>query len=256
MKQKRISLRLIRYELLNTAGNWFTIFFGIAFPILMSLLIANVFLGELPQEAIPAANTGVFLSMSIVIPLATLLIGYAANYSQELENEVPLRLRLFGYHEQSMLGAKMIANLIFMTIALVIYTVFDSIFLRLQIPAPASALILIASLYLLAIILFVLAHAIASLTEKFGPTYGITMTLYFFFLIICGMMGLPVDKLPQGLQMVAKALPMTYISTDFQSFWQGGDYDFTPFLLSFLLLGLVAFAFLALSIRKNRRKLS
>ena len=121
MKQKRISLRLIRYELLNTAGNWFTIFFGIAFPILMSLLIANVFLGELPQEAIPAANTGVFLSMSIVIPLATLLIGYAANYSQELENEVPLRLRLFGYHEQSMLGAKMIANLIFMTTALDVY---------------------------------------------------------------------------------------------------------------------------------------
>ena len=80
--------------------------------------------------------------MSIVIPLATLLIGYAANYSQELENEVPLRLRLFGYHEQSMLGAKMIANLIFMTTALVIYAVFDSIFLRLQIPlAPASALI-------------------------------------------------------------------------------------------------------------------
>ncbi|MEA5004429.1 MAG: ABC transporter permease, partial [Christensenella sp.] len=196
------------------------------------------------------------ITMSLIIPLATLLIGYAANYSQELENEVPLRFRLFGFREQSMLGAKMIANLIFMTIALAIYTVADYLLLDIQVPQLSSALILIAALYVLAVILFVLAHAIASLTGKFGPTYGITMTLYFGFMVICGMMGVSVDRLPEGLQAVANALPMTYISRDFAGFWQGGSYDFTPLLLSFLLLGVIACAFLFASIWKNKRKIS
>lgn len=256
MNAKKLSLRLVGYELRNTAGNWFTIFFGIAFPILMSLLIANVFVGQIPASAIPAANTGVFITMSLIIPLATLLIGYAANYSQELENEVPLRFRLFGFREQSMLGAKMIANLIFMTIALAIYTVADYLLLDIQVPQLSSALILIAALYVLAVILFVLAHAISSLAGKFGPTYGITMTLYFGFMVICGMMGVSVDRLPEGLQAVAGALPMTYISRDFAGFWQGGSYDFKPLLLSFLLLGGIACAFLFASIWKNKRTIN
>jgi len=256
MKTKRMNMRLVKYELLNTAGNWFTIFFGVAFPILMSLLIANVFAGEIPAEAIPAANTGVFITMSLIVPLATLLIGYAANYSQELEGEVPLRLKLFGYREKSMLGAKMAANLIFMTIALAIYTAADYLLLDIQVPQLSSALILIAALYALAVLMFILAHAIASLTGKFGPTYGITMTLYFGFMIICGMMGVPVERLPEGLQIVAKGLPMTYISSDFAGFWQGGSYDFTPLLLSFLLLGIIAGALLFASIWKNKRKIS
>ncbi|BDF57273.1 hypothetical protein CE91St36_00900 [Christensenellaceae bacterium] len=256
MRTKKLSLRLIKYELLNTAGNWFILFFGIAFPILMSLLIANVFVGEIPAAAIPAANTGVFITMSMIIPLATLLIGYAANYSQELENEMPLRFRLFGYRERSMLGAKMIANLIFMTIALAIYTIADYLLLDIQPPQLSSALVLVAALYALAVILFILAHAIATLTGKFGPTYAITMTLYFGLMIICGMMGVSVDRLPESLRIIARGLPMTYISSDFAGFWQGGGYDFTPLLLSFLLFGVIACVFLFASIWKNKRRLN
>lgn len=253
MKSNRLSAKLIQYELRNAIGNWFSVFFGIAFPILMSLLITNVFMADLPPEAVDIAKTSVFISMSLVVPMAILLIGYAANYSQELEKEVPLRLKLFGCTEQTILGAKMIANLIFMTIALAIYVAVDVPLLGISVPDLGTVLALIGALYLLSIILFALAHGIATLFGRFGPTYGVTMTLYFGFMILCGMMGVPVNRLPEGLQAVAKALPMTYIGTDFAEIWNGGAYDFQPLILSFVLFGVVSVVILALSIRKRRR---
>lgn len=70
MNGKKVNGYLLKYELLNAYGNLFTVFFGIAFPIIMSLLIANLFLGEIPHDAIPAANTGVFITMSLIVPMS------------------------------------------------------------------------------------------------------------------------------------------------------------------------------------------
>ncbi|MBC5648330.1 ABC transporter permease [Christensenella tenuis] len=251
---KKLTLRFVGYELRNAVGNWFSVFFGVAFPILMSLLISKAFAGEMPAESVPAFETGVFISMSLVVPMATLLIGYAANYSQELEKEVPLRLRLFGCPEGVLLGAKMIANLIFVTAALAVYTAADILLLRIEPPAAGSALLLVFSIYLLALILFVLAHGVATLFGRFGPTYAVTMTLYFGFMIICGLMGVPVERLPAGVQAAANVLPMTYIGNDFAGFWQGGSYDFGPLVLSFAILGAISFAILLLGLWKRRRR--
>lgn len=251
---KKLTLRLVGYELRNAAGNWFSVFFGVAFPILMSLLISKAFAGDMPVEAVPAFETGVFISMSLIVPMATLLVGYAANYSQELEKEIPLRLRLFGCSEGALLGAKMIANLIFMTAALAVYTIADMLLLDIETPAAGSVLLLAASIYLLAVILFMLAHGAAALFGKFGPTYAVTMTLYFGFMIICGLMGVPVNRLPGGVQALAGVLPMTYIGNDFAGFWQGGAYDPGPLILSFAVLGAVSFAVLLLGIWKRRRR--
>ena len=251
---KRLTLRFVGYELRNAAGNWFSVFFGVAFPILMSLLISKAFAGEMPVEAVPSFETGVFISMSLIVPMATLLIGYAANYSQELEKEVPLRLRLFGCPEGILLGAKMLANLIFMTAALAIYTAADLLLLRIEPPAAESVLLLVSSIYLLALILFMLAHGIATLFGKFGPAYADTMTLYFGFMIVCGLMGVPGERRPAGVQSAASALPMTYIGNDFAGFWQGGSYDFGPLILSFVILGSISFAVLLLGLWKRRRR--
>lgn len=251
---KKLTLRLIGYELRNAAGNLFSIFFGVAFPILMSLLISKAFADGIPAEAIPSFETGVFISLSLIVPMATLLIGYAANYSQELEREVPLRLRLYGCPAGVLLGAKMIANLIFMTAALAVYTAADLLLLRIKLPAAGSVFLLIVSIYLLAVLLFMLAHGVATLFGKFGPTYAVTMTLYFGFMIICGLMGVPVERLPAGVQAAANVLPMTYIGNDFAGFWQGGSYDFGPLTLSFAVLGAISSSILLLGLWKRRRR--
>jgi ABC-2 type transport system permease protein len=253
MKKKQLNWRLVQYELRNITGNIYVIFFGVFFPIMMSVLFSYVFKKQVPEDVYPQVITSTFITMSMIIPMAVLLIGYAANYSQELEKDIPLRLNLFGFRERVMLIAKMIAYLIFTTAALVIYFVTDSIILDLQVPKFSSALYFIVSLYVLSVILFILSHGLASLLRKFGPTYAVSMLLYFGFMILCGMMGVTVDQLPKALKLIAKTLPMSYISGDFIDFWQGGSYNFAPFIQSFLFFGAISCIILIISIRRNQR---
>jgi ABC-2 type transport system permease protein len=79
------------------------------------------------------------------------------------------------------------------------------------------------------------------------------MILYFGFMILCGMMGLTVDQLPKALKVIAKAFPMSYISSDYVDFWQKGSYNFAPLIQSFLFFGAVSFIVLIFSIKKNQR---
>jgi ABC-2 type transport system permease protein len=152
-----------------------------------------------------------------------------------------------------MLIAKMIAYLIFTTGAFLLYSITDLLVLDIQVPKLSSVVVWIVSLYALAIILFVLAHGLASIFKKFGPTYAVSMVLYFGFMILCGMMGLSVDQLPKALKVIAKAFPMSYISSDFVEFWQKGTYNFAPLVQSFLFFGAVSFIVLIFSIKKNQR---
>lgn len=253
MMKKQLNWRMVQYELRNIAGNIFVIIFGVFFPIMMSILFSFVFKKQVPEEMYSEVVTAIFITMSMIIPMAVLLIGYAANYSQELEKDIPLRMNLFGFKERTMLYAKLIAYLIFITAAFLIYGMTDVIMLDIQVPKLSSALLLIVALYLLSVILLVLAHGIATTFRKFGPTYAVSMLLYFGFMILCGMMGVQVDQLPKLLKVIARAFPMSYISSDFIDFWQGGKYNFAPLVQSYLFFGAVSFIVLILSLRKNQR---
>lgn len=253
MQKKQLNWYLVRYELRNITGNIFVIIFGVFFPIMMSALFSFVFKRQVPEEFYSKTVTAIFITMSMVIPMAVLLIGYAANFSQELEKDIPLRLGLFGFREKTMLSARMIAYLIFTTVALAVYITSDIIMLDIQMPKLSSAIYFILSLYALSVILFVLAHGLALIFRKFGPTYAVSMFLYFGFMILCGMMGVTVDQLPGGLKAVARVFPMSYISSDFIEFWQGGSYNFAPLAQAFLFFGAISFIVLIISIRKNQR---
>jgi len=253
MKKKLLSWRLVQYELRNITGNIFVIFFGVFFPIMMSALFSVVLKKQVPEEMYSQAVTSIFITMSMIIPMAVLLIGYAANYSQELEKDIPLRLNLFGFSERTMLAAKMIAYLMFTTAAFMLYIGFDVIMLDIMVPKLSSVICLIIALYALSVIFFVLAHGIATIFKKFGPTYAVSMLLYFGFMLLCGMMGISVDQLPKGLKEIANVFPMSYISNDFVGFWQGGKYNFAPLIQSYLFFGAVSFIVLILSIKKNQR---
>ncbi len=253
MLRKQLSWKLVKYELRNIAGNIFVIIFGVIFPIMMSALFSFVFKEQVPEEMYSKMITGIFITMSMIIPLAVLLIGYAANFSQELEKDVPLRLNLFGFRERTVLAARMIAYLIFTTAALMLYIGSDLLMLDIQMPKLSSAIYFILCLYALSVILFVLSHGLALIFRKFGPTYAVSMFLYFGFMILCGMMGVSVDMLPQSLKAIARVFPMSYISSDFVEFWQGGSYNFAPLVQAFLFFGAISFLVLIISIRKNQR---
>ena len=255
MNKKKCNLNMVLYELRNINGNFMTHFFGIVFPNVMSLIFSKTIGGQMPEAIRQEATTSIMLSMSLVIPMAITFIGYGAVYAQEVENEVPLRMRLFGFQERSLMTAKIIAHLIFMTIALIIYGIFQLITMDVPKPALSSVICLLVSLYLLGIMLLVIAHSIANICRKFSITFGITMCIYFSLMMLTGMMGISTEQLPKMLQKAAATLPMTYISNDFADFWQGGRYNFMPLIQSFIFLGAVSGILMMYAEYRNRRRI-
>jgi ABC-2 type transport system permease protein len=232
----------------------FTLIFGVAFPILLSVLFSFIYSSDVPPGEIGTLNSSLYTTMIMIVPLATMFIGYAANYANEIESGSLQRFKLFGYKESTLLGAKLIANLVFFTAALLIYSAFSFIFLDIPVPNPWAFVTLIVFLYLLATALLILSHAIAAFMKRFGPTYGITMTLYFVFMIFGGMMGVKADRFPAVLRVICKAFPMYYASSgEFSAFWMGGGYNFLGMGLSMLGLFAVSCGLLALSVFFNKK---
>lgn len=253
MKTKKCNRKLIAYELRNLTGNPFIPFFGIVFPILMLFIITNSIQGDVPASMIPMANTSVFITISLIIPMAVVLLGHAANYSQELEKEIPMRMQLFGFPDRSIMAAKVIAQILSLTIGLVIYTIPSFFLLKLEVPKLSSALILLFCLYLLGVLFFGFAHGISGIFQKFGPTYAVTMFFHFGSMILCGMMGTRTDQLPKFLRHIAHMLPMSYISSDFIDFWQDGSYNFGPLIQSYLFFAAICGILLLYAGHKNKR---
>ncbi len=254
MKMKnKCSFKMVLYELRNINGNFMTHFFGIVFPNIMCLLLSKTVGSQVPDNVRQEVLTSITLSMSLVMPMAIMLLGYGALYSREVERGIPLRMRLFGYSEKSEITAKLIAHLIFLTIAFIIFSLVQMIAMDIPKPAFSSLICLILSLYLLGIIFLVIAHSFAQIFKKFSITFGVSMFLYFMIMMITGMMGIETEQLPQTLQKIAGMFPMTYVSNDFASFWQGGSYNFMPYIQSLLFLGAIAWILLLYSMHKNRR---
>ena len=253
MNNKKSTKKLVAYEIYNIIGNPFSSFFGIVFPILMLLIITNAIKGDVPKSMAAQANTSIFITMSLITPMAIIFLGYAATYSQELENDIPLRMGLFGFSERFMMRAKIIAQVIVLTAALAIYTLVSYTALDLEIPSFSGAATLVICLYLMGVIFFILAHGLANIFRKFGPTYALAMILYFGIMVLCGMMGIQTDQLPGFLQKIAALLPMSYVSSDFIDLWQGGSYHFMPLRQSFLFMGAISGILLLYANYKNRR---
>ena len=252
MKKKKFSVRLVWYELRNLNGNLMSHFFGIVFPNLMSLLISKTACAEAPEDMRQQIATSIMLSMSLIMPMSTMLLGYGALYSQEVEKGVPLRMHLFGISEKSLLLAKIAAHYVLLTVEIIIFAAFHVIVVDIQKPAVSSLICLLVSLYVVALCFLVLSHAIANIFRKFSFTFGIEMTLYFIMMILTGMMGIKTEQLPGLLQKMAKTLPMTYISSEFVDFWQGGSYNFMPLIQAFIFMGAVTSIVLLFSMWKNK----
>ena len=244
---------LIIYELRNIEGNPVIHIFGVLLPIFLSVIISKAGTADIPENMKSETITSIVIGMSLLIPMATVLIGHAAVYAQEMEKGIPQRMSLFGFQERTLFMAKVIAEFINMTMAFIIYAIVEYLLLDIQKPAVGSVFCLVICLYLTAVIMYALSTAIVNFVRKFGPSYAISMTLYFLFMMLCGMMGVKTEQLPQVLKFFSKLMPMSYISNDFGGFWTGGNYNFVPMIQAFLFLGAVSGIILYLSVYRNKR---
>ena len=96
-RKRTISLQMILFEFRKTIGNPYVHIFGVGMPVLMMIVITRVVGMEVPEgEMRSQMVTAVFLGIGALIPLATVLMGYAVSHAQELEKGIPQRMELFG----------------------------------------------------------------------------------------------------------------------------------------------------------------
>lgn len=246
---------LFLYELRNIFGNWYVLFFGIVFPIAMAILISQTVLRDVPENFRQQAITGLVLGFAQLIPMAGIFLGHAALYSKELEDRVPIRMQLFGFPQREILIAKLQAQMCFLTIALILHFGILYPVLGYAPPSFTHSLVYFLILYLLGVIYFVFAHGIANLFRRFGPAYGVSMGLYFAFMILGGMMGVPAESLPGPVRGVSNLLPFTHLSKPgITEYWLGGTHNFAPMIQALIFFSCLAGAVLFAShlYRKNR----
>lgn len=253
LKMKKSNWHLIKYELKNNINNGYSFFFGAVFPLMLLVLLSKTVTSDLPENVKAPVITSLFLSMSMIVPLATMFLGYAATYANELEKDVPLRLNLFGISQNRLFSSKLIANYIFFTGCLAFFAI-SLFFIKIEPGKPVAILVWLLVIYIFSAFLLALAHGISSMIKSFGPTYGVAMGLYFIIMILSGMMGISLDNLPKFLQPVAKLLPPTQIGGNFVDFWMGKSYNFAPLIQSMLFFGAISFIILLISFRINKRK--
>ncbi len=253
MNRKRKISTLVLYELRNMAGNPYIHIFGIAMPIFFGILFTKIATSETAQTMTPYVATSVAGSISMIIPMAVILMGAAVSTALELEKKIPVRMELFGISEKKIIAARMIAEMILVSIALILYSICMVLFNQILEPAAGAMCIWIGTYLVFSAVLFMLAYGIANLTRKFGLTYCITMILYFAMMVMSGIMGISIDQMPKPIQMISRLLPSSYISTDLMDFWQGGSYNLMPLIQSFLFLGAVSGIILFYSVYRAKR---
>ncbi len=255
-RKRTISLQMILFEFRKTIGNPYVHIFGVGMPVLMMIVITRVVGMEVPEgEMRSQMVTAVFLGIGALIPLATVLMGYAVSHAQELEKGIPQRMELFGIRPLVSLCSRAVSEVLVMLAAFCVYFTVGFAVVGVNAPAVSGAVLYLVCILALSVILFGLAHGVASLLRKFSLTYCVTMLLYFALMMLGGMMGISYDNLSAPLQAVARLLPVTYFSRDFYIVWSGDSYNFAPMLQAYLFLGAAAGILLFFAARGGRRKL-
>lgn len=255
-KRKMISGRMLLFEFRNVIGNPYVHIFGVGMPVLMMVIITKAVVGEIVDaEVLVSVKTSIFLGIGALIPMATIFMGYGVAHAQELEKGIPQRMELFGIGARVSLCNRIVSEVIFMVIAFSIYFGVGYGAVGVKRPKASGAVLYMICILALSVILFCLAHAIASMLRKFSLTYCVTMIIYFAMMILGGMMGISFDNMPPALQAAAKLLPVTYINKDFATIWAGESYNFMPMLQSYLLLGAVAGILLFITVKRGSRRL-
>lgn len=248
--------RMIRYEIKNTFGNIFGVIFGLIFPIFMALILKQAVLSEVPEIARDAVVVELFVANSLMIPLALGFVGFAALFSQEIEQDVITRMTLFGISENKQMQAKFIAQAITVLLSVTLYVLVVGSAYQVPMPSAYGVMVYGVSLLLITFLFFTLAYAIAITARKFSITYGVTMSLYFLTMIVSGMMGLRMSQLPAVIRSVSQIFfPTVYMVDLIPKLWTLNSYNIMPMVQAFLCLGAVVGIVYIIAVRRKMRRI-
>ena len=245
-------VKKIKYEFLNAMGNFFMIFFGFIFPPIMCILIYGITSMDIPVADSLVANE-LFINFMLMLPLVTLLLGFGAIISLEMEKNINIRLALFGYSERQQLVTKMLVQLGVLLLEVLLFCAVTLPIMPVEAPDPIVGLVYGICMLAIGILFAVIAYSISLYFKKFSVCYGIMMAIYFLMMILSGMMGIRPEQLPEFIKPFANLMPLTQMVMTFSRSWTTGISNTAPLLQSFLFLGSISGIMLFIALRKENR---
>lgn len=156
-----------------------------------------------------------FVAINAVLSLVTIISIYR-------EGGILKRLRATPLRPHTILTAHVLAKLVFTVITLVLMMVAGRRLFTAGPDVPVLAFSFALLLCTLAILSmgFVIASVVP--TARFAQPIG---AVIFYPMIALSGLFLPLDVLPQGLQIVARMLPLTYVVSLLQGIWTGAPWS-------------------------------
>ena len=194
-----------------------SIFFSIAYPILMMIIImfsyGNISIGNgyylIDKYFLIAIGMG-------ILPLA--LISFPMWIGNSFENKSIERLNFFGVNTSKMFVGDVLAHFILAMISMAINILVAFLFWRLKFPSIGHFLSFIIQ-YFIAIVIAMIIGGIFAYVFK-NPQILMTLGLVVMFVLymFCGVF-ISIDQMPQLFRNISSYLPIKYTMNDIFAIW-------------------------------------
>ena len=229
-----------------------SIFFSIAYPILMMIIImfsyGNISIGNgyylIDKFFLIAIGMG-------ILPLS--LISFPMWIGNSFENKSIERLNFFGVNTSKMFVGDVLAHFILAMISMAINILVAFLFWRLKFPSIGHFLSFIIQ-YFIAIVIAMIIGGIFAYVFK-NPQILMTLGLVVMFVLymFCGVF-ISIDQMPQLFRNISSYLPIKYAMNDFFDIWtmeKFWDKDFLLISAVYLVISTIVLGICI--IRENKR---
>ena len=229
-----------------------SIFFSIAYPILMMIIImfsyGNISIGNgyylIDKYFLIAIGMG-------ILPLS--LISFPMWIGNSFENKSIERLNFFGVNTSKMFVGDVLAHFILAMISMAINILVAFLFWRLKFPSIGHFLSFIIQ-YFIAIVIAMIIDGIFAYVFK-NPQILMTLGLVVMFVLymFCGVF-ISIDQMPQLFRNISSYLPIKYAMNDFFDIWTMEKFLDKDFLLISAVYLVISTIVLGICIiRENKR---
>lgn len=229
-----------------------SIFFSIAYPILMMIIImfsyGNISIGNgyylIDKYFLIAIGMG-------ILPLS--LISFPMWIGNSFENKSIERLNFFGVNTSKMFVGDVLAHFILAMISMAINILVAFLFWRLKFPSIGHFLSFIIQ-YFIAIVIAMIIGGIFAYVFK-NPQILMTLGLVVMFVLymFCGVF-ISIDQMPQLFRNISSYLPIKYAMNNFFDIWNMEKFwDKNFLLISAVYLVISTIVLCICIIRENKR---
>lgn len=215
--------KVLRFETLRMSRNVPTLFFGLAFPLMMLLIFGGIY-GNEPSEQFDGQGTvDVSVPAYLVLVLAvTGLMSFPLGMVEYRSRGFLRRMRATPVRPGAFLGAQLLVNLAVCLVGIGLLIVAAAVLYDLR--APEYPLAFVGLLLLSAAAAFSIGTLVASLARNESTALAIANLVYFPMIFLTGA-TLPREIMPEAMQRVGDALPLSYAVRSLQWAWLGRHED-------------------------------